>query len=384
MITRQMPAPVAIETMIESVKSQAPLIPAVLRHTEQQVERAADAIAADVDTLFLSGCGDSLYAALASRLAFEKYSGIRVEPIEALEFSRYTVQSLPQRAAVVAISAGGDKSRTIEALLQAKKRGATTIALTGVAESPLASNAAHAIVHNERELRPRPATSSGVFALGNYLASMLVLYDLAFRIGIARGTLSPDARNAAMAEIHRASAIITATVSAVQDSLMEFAASVSSAPAFYILGGGPSYATALFGAAKLFEMPQLQGVPVELEEWAHEQYFLTRSGSVCLVIAPPGASVDRAREQMEGAAEMGARTVAICDRNDTATAALAEVHFDIAGELSEEYSPLIYCVPLELLAVGLCRALERPAFGFINQTQFDVNMRQIASSQIRD
>jgi glucosamine--fructose-6-phosphate aminotransferase (isomerizing) len=261
-----------------------------------------------------------------------------------------------------------------------------TIALTGVRESPLVQSADHAIIQNEHELRPRPASvaSSGVFALGNYLASMLALFDLAFRIGISRGTLSLDVRQKLLGEIKRASDITTMTVAAVRDAVREFAASVSEAPAYYILGGGPSYATALFAAAKLFEMPQAQGVPVELEEWAHEQYFLTRPGSVCLVVAPPAASLDRATEQIEGAKEMGARVAIICDRKDTTTGPGADVRFQVAGELPEEFSPLTYCVPLELFAIYLCQALDRPAFGFISQTQFDVNMRQIGKSRIRD
>ena len=68
-----------------------------------------------------------------------------------------------------------------------------------------------------------------------------------------------------------------------------------------ILGGGPSLGTALFGRAKLIESAHSPGGAHELEEWAHEEFFCTRPGVTTIVVAPPGASHDRAVEQLEAA-----------------------------------------------------------------------------------
>ncbi len=63
-------------------------------------------------------------------------------------------------------------------------------------------------------------------------------------------------------------------------------------PVVYVLGAGPSFAAALFGCAKLYEQPQFEGVPQELEEWAHLQYFMVVEGTPVVFIAPPGLSRD--------------------------------------------------------------------------------------------
>jgi glucosamine 6-phosphate synthetase-like amidotransferase/phosphosugar isomerase protein len=202
-------------------------------------------------------------------------------------------------------------------------------------------------------------------------------------LGRARRTLDQASFDAALAEIRRAPGIIEATIEANGAVVREYARSVADASAYYILGGGPSLATTLFMCAKLFEMPQRNGVAVELEEWAHEQYFLTRADTPVLVVAPPGSSLDRAREQMRGARDMGGRVVAICDHEDETTKGMAHVVFPIVGQLPEEFSPLTYCVPGELFAVELCHALGRPAFAFIEAKQYEVNMRQILRSQLR-
>jgi len=43
--------------------------------------------------IYLVGCGDSHYAGLATRFAFERWSGIPTEALESLEFSRYAIHA---------------------------------------------------------------------------------------------------------------------------------------------------------------------------------------------------------------------------------------------------------------------------------------------------
>ena len=158
---------------------------------------------------------------------------------------------------------------------------------------------------------------------------------------------------------------------------------IKEADAYQIVGAGPNFATALFTSAKLFEMPQRHGVPIELEEWAHQQYFLVRSQTPVFFIVAPGNSVSRAREQMIGAKDMGAMVIAVCDQEDRETQSLADLTFTVIGCLEEEFSPLTYCIPGELFAVALSSAMNKPAFAFISPKQYHVNMRQIRESQMR-
>ncbi len=375
---------VSLETMRQAIKNQAPLVPGALAHVTPQVR----AIVKQLDlkratNVFTTGCGDSLYVAMATRFAFEKYSGLRTEAIEALEFSRYTVDYIPPASLVVSISAGGNKSRPTEALRRAQRFGATTVAVTGERQTPFSQAGNYMILQNEYEYRVTPPEGEGTFKLGNYLASMISMYVLALEIGLTKGVISRSDYDTAVAQILRAADIIPPTIQANQATISEYATRVANAPAHYILGGGPSYATALFTAAKMFELPQLHGVPIELEEWAHEQYFLTRSGTPVLVIMPPGRSLDRAREQILGAKDLDAHVVAVCDAQDHETRELADQTFPILGEVAEEFTPLTYCIPGQLLALELSRALGKPAFKFINALQYEVNRRQITASRMR-
>src|SRR5581483_5208648 len=94
-------------------------------------------------------------------------------------------------------------------------------------------------------------------------------------------------------------------------------------------GGGPSFGTAFFGRAKLIESAHLPGGAHELEEWAHEEYFCTGPGRTTIVVAPPGASHDRAVEQLRAAREIGA-TAAVVSAPGSAAAEAAELVLPVA------------------------------------------------------
>src|SRR5207247_8710433 len=68
-------------------------LPALVRHVAQTTGPAwAAAIPADrarrIRRLVISGCGDSMFAAVGGRLAFERFGGVPCEPMDALGCGR--------------------------------------------------------------------------------------------------------------------------------------------------------------------------------------------------------------------------------------------------------------------------------------------------------
>ncbi|HEV8534586.1 MAG TPA: SIS domain-containing protein [Candidatus Limnocylindria bacterium] len=372
------------ETMLSAIARQADLVGGAVDGVQSQVRRVVDEVAQrGIQSIYVTGCGDSLYAALASRLAFDMHSGCRMEPVEALEFSRYIVGNISERSAVIGVSAGGNKSRTIEAMRRARAAGALTIALTGKEGTAFARETDLAIHQNEADYRVPAPAGEGTFKIGNYVASIVSLYVVALDLGVSTGRLDPGGHATLVNEVRRAGTVISRTIQACADPADRVAKALRSTDGYHILGGGPSYATALFMAAKMFELPQRHGVPVELEEWAHEQFFITRPGTQVIFIVPPGASRDRAHELIRGAKAMGAHVTSICDSEDLETQAISDTTCPIVGALPEEFSPLTYCVPGQLLATSLSRALGNPAFKFISNKQYETNVRLVAGSQIK-
>src|SRR5581483_5157613 len=333
---------------LDALHAQARVVREVIARLEPQVERGLTPdLVKRTRKIYFTGCGDSHYAGLAARLCFDKYTGIDTEPVESLEFSRYVVEFLPSDSLVFGISNSGQVSRTIETVKLARQHQAYTIAITGRAEGPLAQAADVALIQSVPELAEEMAPEiHGTLGLGNFHASLLALYLSALRIAELRGRLSAREVGQLKQELFAAADIIVRTVEENLKTARDLAAALWHLDTFYILGAGPNYGTALFSAAKLFEQPNQIGVGQELEEWAHEQYFLVRPQvTPIFVIAPPGNSRDRAIEQIHGARDMGGTVIAICDSNDEEIRNLAHWTIPVHGQLREEFSPLAYIIP---------------------------------------
>jgi len=93
---------------------------------------------------------------------------------------------------------------------------------------------------------------------------------------------------------------------------------------------------ARFGAAKMLEGPQIPGVATNLEEWAHEEYSVTEAGSLVVVVAPAGASSDRAGEICDELRFVGTETIVVTDDDEAPEGTRL---LPIAAGLSEEHTP---------------------------------------------
>lgn len=362
------------QNMLSGIEAQVAFIRQSPHAVYQQV-REKLALKQAPSRVFLVGCGDSWYCGMATRLAFEQWAGVSTEALQALEFSRYHVPYAPQDALVVAISNSGRVARTVEAVVRARARGMKTIAGTSALESRIAQEAEWAIDLGYAERRFAPGTSS-------YMASLLLQYCIALHVAEAGGRMTVAQVNAKLDEIAAESDGMQKTIDVNKPVLEALGTQAQLTDKLIFIGGGPNYGTAFFSMAKVFEAARVHAAGQELEEWAHEQYFVTGADTYTFVIAPPGASVDRAREQLWAVNEMKSTSVAICAADDAATAKLAKVVAPVYSGGDEALSPLSYCIPGELFAFYFAATKNLTMLGFDNPHVKEVNFQQIFHSQI--
>jgi len=126
------------------------------------------------------------------------------------------------------------------------------------------------------------------------------------------------------------------------------------------LGAGPNEASAKFGAAKLFEGAQQIALATNVEEWAHEQYFITRPGEPVVLVAPSGASSDRAAEILSELNYIEAFPVFVGDQAPPLPALLLPV----AAGIGEELSPVLASIPLSQIGLHLMRLNGKRSYNF--------------------
>jgi sugar/nucleoside kinase (ribokinase family)/fructoselysine-6-P-deglycase FrlB-like protein len=344
-----------ISSSVDVMREEIAMIPELMAEQLEMLAGPLRSLAYELNTggmehLYLVGCGDSAFAGAATALAFQKHTGIHAEGVHALELARYRVRYLPERSAVVCISFSGRVGRTIEAAIQARRFGHRVLALTGNPDSPLASEATDVITLSVPTLGYSPGTST-------YLAILGALLELAVVWGEVRG----GDTTRAMALLGHAPDLARQTLAEVNEPVHRLAERVAKHDWVTFLGGGPNLATAHFGAAKLFEGPQKLGVATNIEEWAHEEYFVSGAGTPVLLIAPSGASFDRACEILSELNFIGANPAFI---GDTRPPVASGTFIPLAPGLPEEFSPLLAALPLSLFAFYLAGISGQERFEF--------------------
>jgi glucosamine--fructose-6-phosphate aminotransferase (isomerizing) len=327
--------------------------------------------------MYFVGCGDSHFCGLAARYATELWTGIATEALESLEFSRYAVRTAPADALVVAVSNSGEVARSVEALKYARQAGMRAVGITYKPDSRLAANADEIIAYDYRDVGFGPGTMS-------YVASVLSLLAVALRVGRLTGRLDDVGVLSALDSIMALAPVLRDTIAASNEPACRLAEQIADQTQVFVLGAGPNYGTALFAMAKMIESARHNTVAQQLEEWAHEQYFCCGPGTTTIVIAPPGASLDRAREQLQAVRDMKGTAVAICAADDEQTRALADVVIPVVGTVDEPLSPLVYLAASELLAMHVGMHTQKVMLGFDDDWRRKVNLRQIFGSAIPD
>ncbi len=319
-----------------------------------------------VERVFITGCGDSHHAALNAQLAMQQLAGLPCESPTAMQFSRYTAGFLPDTGKgsnlLLGVSVSGQVSRTIEALDLGRQAGATTVAVTGSRNSPLARVADRVL---QTSVPPLPAEMAGLVVPGSrsYVASQLALYLLAIHLGNERGHLGKTEANKLRRELGMVAELMEGTIAACDPLARQAAISWQDEDNFVFCGSGPNFGTANFSAAKLLEASGDSAVACDMEEWAHLHYFARHATTPTLLISAADRDEDRSLEIATAAKAIGRQLAIIAPRESTlAEKAKADFLFPLAAPTRECFSPLLACLPGILFAAYRAQSTGEPYF----------------------
>jgi glucosamine--fructose-6-phosphate aminotransferase (isomerizing) len=308
--------------------------------------------------IWMTGSGDSLYAAQAVLPGLERWAVLRATALTPIEFARYRAPLLTADDMLWAISNSGSAARTRETVSLAREKQILTVGVTGSATGPLASAADVTLLRQVEELTEIDAEGRGIYLnMIEFLAAMYALYFAGLKLGVARGKLTHEVADRILRDCKAAIASVPQIAAECEAQAAELAVELRDLDTIWIIGAGPSFATARYCAAKFHEQLPWNGIPEDLEEWAHLQYFLTlawKERSVVIVLAPPGNSLDRAEELVAGIHDVGGRAIVVA-RPGSGKFPLAQSTFLLAGPESEFLSSFTYHLPAQLLILYLAR-----------------------------
>ena len=315
--------------MIKEINEQA----SAVRNTLTQKENIQNIIddLEGIERICFVACGTSYHASLTGKYLIESLAGIPTDVVLASEF-KYSANTLNDKTLVIFISQSGETADSLKALDVANQTS-KTLGIVNVAGSSITRRAQYVI-------QTQAGPEIGVAATKTYLSQLTAIYLFAALISNNAELLK---------ELDNVPDFIDESLENV-DLIEDLSRRYNFARDFFYLGRGYSYPTALEGALKLKEITYIHGEGYAAGELKHGPLALIDEGIPVVVIIPPGDNYRKTMSNLEEVKSRGANVLAIGAANDESLKAKADDVIPINENVKEIIAPLIYIVPLQLIA----------------------------------
>ena len=329
------------------VAEQPVVVARVLEELHDSVRQIATTLVErNIRRLLLVGSGDSWFAGMAVRLAFERYAGLPTEPLQAYEYAAYGHPGVDVHSAVIVISSSGRPTTTWDALDRALDTPAYVI---GISDYNYGGNP---FIEKPHTALVPGAVKKGLPAQTT-TATIAVLVNLAIELGRANDYLDDKQADEYLAKLNEIPSHMQWVLSNSMQIAEILASELQENRYYTFIGGGPSFAVANIGGALLAEGPQEAGLPLAVEEFHHALRFgVISPGEPVVLIAPSGCVSSRNLDTAQSLRNYGAKLIAIVDEDDETIRPLADTLFTLPA-VPEPMSPLLTVLPLHNLSIQI-------------------------------
>ncbi|MDA4131377.1 MAG: SIS domain-containing protein [Thaumarchaeota archaeon] len=288
------------------------------------------------DEMVFTGNGTAFYAALMGSQVLD-LSDRSWRAVQAFELVHYD-HELARKTLIVGVSHSGITKSTLDALSKEKSRGAKTIGLTHFPDRPISKVCDTTLVIGDGPDRSRCHTKA-------YTDSAAGVLCLSLALAAPLHTGLEDVKKEFETQL---SGRLEATISSTDEIAKKAAHELRNISRIFFAGAGPNFVTAREAALKIKEASYLPAEGMCLEEILHGPGMSFDPQTLVVVFAPSGPSVERARDLLAAANQIGATTMVISD--------LSQFNSDYAFQIpkTHEYlSPFLCILPAYLFAYYL-------------------------------
>jgi glucosamine--fructose-6-phosphate aminotransferase (isomerizing) len=294
-----------------------------------------------LDRLSITACGTAYYAGVVAKYWFERFARLPVDIDIASEF-RYREQPLAPKGLSIVISQSGETADTLASLRYARSQGQAVAAIVNVQESTIAREA-------DFILPTLAGPEIGVASTKAFTSQLSVLVALAVAAGRARGTLSVQDEANLVRALSEAPRLMSEALR-LEAKIEALARDLAHARDVLYLGRGTSYPIALEGALKLKEISYIHAEGYAAGELKHGPIALIDEQMPVVVIAPYDRIFDKTVSNMQEVAARGGRIILVTDPKGQAAASIEAMETLILPEMPATITPLVYSIPVQLLA----------------------------------
>ena len=342
--------------MLKEIYEQPIVVAQTLRSYLQRMEERVTLPIPEFDLAAIKrvtivACGTSFYAGMVAKYWFEQFARVPVDLDVASEF-RYRAPILEPGGLALFISQSGETADTLAALRHAREEGQKIAVVVNVPTSSMAREA-------DLLLPTHAGPEIGVASTKAFVCQLAVLAALAANLARAKGRLPASAEKAIVEQLAEAPAQLNAALSH-DDAIRAMAGLIAPARDVLYLGRGTDYPLALEGALKLKEISYIHAEGYAAGEMKHGPIALIDDAVPVIVIAPSGPLFDKTVSNMQEVRARGGKVVLISDAAGIAAAGEGCIATIEMPEVHPLIAPLVYAVPVQLLAyhVGVAKGAD--------------------------
>ncbi|NOT45383.1 MAG: glutamine--fructose-6-phosphate transaminase (isomerizing) [Acidobacteria bacterium] len=297
-----------------------------------------------LDKITIIACGTSWHAGLVGKYLLEQLAHVPVEVDYGSEY-RYRNPIVGKRELTVVITQSGETADTLAALREARRKGASSIAICNVVGS-MATREADGTVYTHA------GPEIGVASTKAFTSQLVALQLLALYLAQVRQTLSPEAIREHVEALLLLPQLIEQAVRA-SGAMEKVAERFHSRTDFLFLGRGINYPIALEGALKLKEISYIHAEGYPAGEMKHGPIALIDERMPVVAIAPQDHVFEKMVGNVQEAKARGGSVIAITTEGDPRMSAVLDPQHDVALAMPATtalLTPIIMTIPLQLLA----------------------------------
>ncbi len=296
---------------------------------------------ATIPRLTIVGCGTAFYAGMVAKYWFEQLARMPVEIDIASEF-RYREAPMPVSGVTMAVSQSGETADTLAALNYAKSQGQKIMSVVNVPTSSIARL-------SDVVIPTLAGPEISVASTKAFTTQLTVLLCLALSAAQARKTLEPKRIAAILAALRHIPVEMNAILRD-EHRIQELAQHMAEANDALFLGRGLLYPMALEGSLKLKEISYIHAEGYAAGEMKHGPIALIDENMPVVFVTPDDVLFEKTASNIQEVIARGAKVIMFSDKEGMAKLGVKPFWSMVVPTADPAITPLLYAVPLQLLA----------------------------------
>ncbi len=293
----------------------------------------------NIKRIIIVGCGTAYYAGLTSEYMIEEYAGIPVEVEVGSEF-RYRNPIIDKDTLLIAISQSGETADTLEAIREAKRKGALTIGIVNTVGSTIARET-DAGIHNHA------GPEIGVASTKAFISQLTALAMLTVFLGRQRKMSFTQGKNI-LEELELIPGKIEGILK-MKDKIKLLAKKYKKYEDFLFIGRKYNNPIAYEGALKLKEISYVHAEGCGAGEMKHGPLAMISEDFPTIAICPEDSVYEKMFSNIQEIKARKGKVLAIVNAGDKNVSKVVDDAIFIPKTI-DILLPILSVIPLQLFA----------------------------------